>query len=48
LICYSPYLVGAYVDGSYSAFVPWTEFKNSLYPEGASPFGGERPNDDAD
>jgi len=41
-------LVGAYVDGSYSVFVLWTEFKDSLWPEGASLFGGEWPNDDAD
>jgi hypothetical protein len=49
LICYfSPYAVGSYVEGSYTVFVPWTEFKTRLSPEGAAVFGGERPKSDAD
>jgi hypothetical protein len=49
LICYfSPYAVGAYVEGDYTVFIPWTAFKEHLSPEGAALFGGERPQGDAD
>lgn len=49
LICYfSPYAVGPYVEGDYTVFVAWTEFKDYLSPEGAAIFGGERPQGDAD
>lgn len=48
LIAYfSPYAVGAYVEGDYTVFVPWTVFKDHLSPEGTVLFGGERPADDA-
>jgi hypothetical protein len=48
LIAYfSPYAVGAYVEGGYIVFVPWTAFKDHLAAEGAKLFGGGRPADDA-
>lgn len=40
---YAPYAVGAYAEGSYEAFVPWTMLKPFLSPEGVAIFGGERP-----
>ena len=40
---FSPYAVGPYVEGDYTAFVPWTDFKDSLSPQGAALFGGARP-----
>lgn len=40
---FSPYAVGAYYEGDYTAFVPWTDFKGDLSPQGAALFGGERP-----
>jgi len=40
---YGPYAVGAYAEGSYEAFVPWTVLKPFLSPEGLTIFGGERP-----
>lgn len=40
---YGPYAVGAYVEGSYEAFVPWAVLKPFLSPEGLAIFGGERP-----
>lgn len=46
LFFFSPYAVGAYVEGSYVVFVTWTSFKADLSPEGAGIFGGERPKDD--
>jgi hypothetical protein len=45
---YGPYAVGPYVEGAYTAFVPWTAFRQYLSPEGAALFGGTRPNGDAD
>jgi hypothetical protein len=48
LFFFSPYAVGAYVEGSYVAFVPWTAFKAALSHEGAAIFGGERPKGDAE
>ncbi len=48
LIAYfSPYDVGAYAEGGYAVFVPWTAFKDHLSAEGARLFGGDRPADDA-
>lgn len=44
---FSPYAVGAYAEGGYVVFVPWTVFKDRLSPEGAALFGGDRPEDDA-
>jgi uncharacterized protein DUF3298 len=43
---YSPYAVGAYVEGPYTAFVPWTAFRSQLSPLGAAIFGAERPESD--
>jgi hypothetical protein len=44
---YSPYAVGAYAEGPYTVFVPWTEFRAHLSPQGEALFGGQRPaNDD--
>ena len=45
---FPPYAVGAYVEGDYTVFVPWTAFKGYLSPEGAALFGGERPKGDVD
>jgi len=44
---FSPYAVGAYAEGDYVVFLPWTAFKDHLSPEGVALFGGERPADDA-
>ncbi len=46
LFYFSPYAVGGYVEGSYTAYVPLSGFKDDLSPEGAALFGGERPQDD--
>jgi hypothetical protein len=43
---FSPYAVGAYAEGPYTVFVPWTELKPYLSPTGAALFGGERPEGD--
>jgi uncharacterized protein DUF3298 len=45
---YGPYAVGPYAEGSYTAFVPWTAFRQYLTPEGAALFGGIRPKSDSD
>jgi len=45
---FSPYMVGAYAEGDYTVFVPWTAFRQYLSPEGAGLFGGERPLADAE
>ena len=45
---YSPYAVGPYAEGAYTAFVPWTAVRQYLSPDGAALFGGTRPNGDAD
>lgn len=45
---YSPYGVGPYVEGPYTVFVAWTDFRQYLSPEGAAIFGGTRPNSDED
>ena len=47
IFSFSPYAVGAYVEGDYTAFVPWTDFKDDLSPQGATLFGGGRPQGDA-
>jgi uncharacterized protein DUF3298 len=39
---FSPYAVGPYAEGSLTTFVPWTEFKEFLSPEGIALFGGKR------
>jgi hypothetical protein len=45
---FSPYAVGSYAEGPYSAFGSWRSFKAELSPEGAALFGGERPAADKD
>ncbi len=45
---YSAYAVGSYAEGPYSAYVPWTVFKDDLSGEGTALFGGERPTADAE
>ena len=46
LFYFSPYAVGAYIEGSYVVFVPWNAFKADLSREGAAIFGGARPKSD--
>ncbi len=43
---YSPYAVGAYAEGPYTVFVPWTAFQSHLSPQGTAIFGGQRPESD--
>lgn len=43
---YSPYAVGAYAEGPYTVFVPWTAFRSHLSAQGAAIFGGARPESD--
>jgi hypothetical protein len=43
---YSPYAVGAYAEGPYTVFVPWTAFQDYLSPQGLAIFGGQRPESD--
>jgi hypothetical protein len=43
---YSPYAVGAYAEGPYTVFVPWTAFQSHLSPQGLAIFGGQRPESD--
>jgi len=45
---YLPYAVGPYVEGTYTAFVPWSAFQKFLSPEGVAIFGGEPPKGDED
>ena len=40
---YSPYAVGPYAEGSYTAFVPWRILRPYLTPEGIAIFGGDKP-----
>ena len=42
---YSPYAVGAYAEGSYTAFVPWRILRPYLTAEGLAIFGGDKPKD---
>ena len=46
VVYFPPYAVGSYVEGGYTVFVPFNQFKSYLSPEGAALFGGERPPDD--
>jgi len=43
---FSAYDVDGYAAGPYTIFVPWTELKLFLSPEGAAIFGGDRPASD--
>jgi hypothetical protein len=45
---YSPYAVGSYAEGEYTAFVPWDLLKPYLSPDGAAIFAGERPKSDTE
>jgi hypothetical protein len=45
---FSPYMVGAYAEGDYVVFVPWTELKPYLSAKGTALFGGARPASDKD
>jgi hypothetical protein len=42
---YSPYAVGPYAEGAYTAFVPWRILRPYLTAEGLAIFGGEKPKD---
>jgi hypothetical protein len=42
---YSPYAVGSYAEGSYTAFVPWRILQPYLTAEGVAIFGGDKPPD---
>jgi Deacetylase PdaC/Protein of unknown function (DUF3298) len=42
---YSPYAVGAYAEGAYTAFVPWRILRPYLTGEGLAIFGGDKPKD---
>ena len=42
---YSPYAVGAYAEGAYTAFVPWRILRPYLSAEGLAIFDGDRPKD---
>ncbi|HZD90259.1 MAG TPA: hypothetical protein VE224_09180 [Pseudolabrys sp.] len=48
LVYFGPYAVGAYVEGDYIVFVPWTDFKTHLSRAGVVLFGGTRPPGDAE
>jgi hypothetical protein len=43
---FSPYEVGAYVEGDYVVFIPAAVLKPLLTPESQKLFGGERPDSD--
>lgn len=42
---YSPYAVGPYAEGAYTAFVPWRILRPYMTAEGQAIFGGEKPKD---
>ena len=42
---YSPYAVGPYAEGAYTAFVPWRILRPYLTTEGLAIFGGDKPKD---
>lgn len=45
---FSPYAVGAYVEGSYTVFIPAEKIAPYMTPEARALFGGERPKSDAE
>lgn len=45
---FSPYGVGSYAEGSYTAFVPYSAFEPYLTDEAKKIFAGERPKSDED
>jgi hypothetical protein len=42
---YSPYAVGPYAEGAYTAFVPWRILRPYLTADGLAIFGGDKPKD---
>ena len=42
---YSPYAVGPYAEGAYTAFVPWQILRPYLTAEGLAIFAGDKPRD---
>jgi Deacetylase PdaC len=42
---YSPYAVGPYAEGAYTAFVSWRILRPYLTAEGLAIFGGDKPKD---
>ncbi len=42
---YSPYAVGPYAEGAYTAFVPWRILRPYLTAEGLAIFAGDKPKD---
>jgi hypothetical protein len=46
LFYFPPYAVGSYVEGEYTAFIPWSALKDDLSPLGTGLFGGNRPDGD--
>jgi Protein of unknown function (DUF3298) len=42
---YSPYAVGPYAEGAYTAFVPWRILRPYLSAEGLAIFAGDKPKD---
>lgn len=45
---FSPYVVGAYVEGSYTVFIPAEKIAPYMTPEAQALFGGERPKSGAE
>jgi hypothetical protein len=45
---FSPYGVGAYAEGSYTAFVPFSALESYLTDDAKRIFAGERPKSDED
>jgi hypothetical protein len=45
---FSPYAVGAYVEGSYTVFIPAEKIAPYMTAEARALFGGERPKSDAE
>lgn len=45
---FSPYAVGAYVEGSYTVFIPAEKIAPYMTPEAQALFGGERPKSGAE
>lgn len=45
---YAPYVIGAYAEGDFDAFVPWEALRPYLSAEGAAVFAGTRPPEQSD
>lgn len=46
IVYFSPYAVGAYAEGEYIVFIPYSAFQSALSATGLALFGGARPKDD--